>query len=242
MSRPPDDRAPHARAPRRLYGRRKAHALRPGQRRAMDELLPRLRIDLPAPGRRLDPAALFQPPPRSIWLEIGFGAGEHLVAQALQHADVGFIGAEVFQDGVAKLLRKVEESDLRNVRVYHGDARDLLDCLPAASIERAFVLFPDPWPKTRHHKRRFIQRRQLDMLARVLADGGELRLASDDPGYQRWMLIELSRHEAFAWTARRAGDWRERGGDWPATRYETKALSQGRRPVYLRYRRRRRQG
>lgn len=242
MQRTDRERTRNSREPRRLHGRRKGHRLRPAQQRAFAELLPKLRIVLPGEGETLAPHALFDPRPRATWLEIGFGAGEHLAWQAAHHPDVGILGAEVFQDGIAKLLRRVEDDDLRNVRIHHGDGRDLIDALPAASIERAFILFPDPWPKARHHKRRFVQQGQLDALARVLVDGGELRLATDDPGYQRWMTVELTRHPAFAWTAERAADWRERGPDWPATRYEMKALGQGRRPVYLRYRRRPRSG
>lgn len=241
MSREVAGRGAGTRAGRKLHGRRKAQPLSQAQKQAMEALLPRLRVNLPPEGERLDPAALFDPPPRAVWLEIGFGAGEHLVWQAAHHPDVGILGAEVFQDGIAKLLRKLQQDGpTANVRLYHGDARDLIECLPDAAIEKVFVLFPDPWPKTRHHKRRFVQQAQLDELARVLADGGELRLATDDPGYQRWMAIELTRHPDFEWTARRPADWRERGDDWPATRYELKALGQGRRPVYFRYRRRRR--
>ena len=231
---PPQDDRPH----RELHGRHKSRPLRPAQQRVMDELLPRLRVDPPADGT-LDPRATFDAGVREVWLEIGFGAGEHLAWQAAQHPDVGVIGAEHFRDGIARLLRQVEREALsRNVRVYPGDGRDLLDVLPDASLSRVFVLFPDPWPKRKHHKRRFVQQAQLDQLARVLADSGELRLATDDPSYQRWMLIELQRHWAFDWTAERPGDWRRRGPDWPATRYEQKAVEAGRQPIFLTYRRR----
>lgn len=238
MPRESRDRSHTDRGQRRLHGRRKGHTLRPAQQRAVTELLPQLRVTLPAEGETLDLSGLFETPPRAIWLEIGFGGGEHLAWQAARNPDIGFIGVEVFQDGIAKLLRRVEDDGLRNVRIFHGDGRDLIEALPEAAVARAFILFPDPWPKARHHKRRFIQQDQLDALARVLIDGGELRLATDDPGYQRWMTIELTRHPAFEWTARRATDWRERGADWPATRYEMKALGQGRSPIYLKYRRR----
>lgn len=238
MPRPGGDRSRPSRAPRKLYGRRKAHKLRPAQQQALETLLPELQLRMPDDGETLDPPALFGREVREVWLEIGFGAGEHLLWQAGEHPDVGLIGAEVFRDGIAKLLRRFDDGAPANLRLYHGDARDLLEALPAASLARAFVLFPDPWPKARHHKRRFVQQDQLDALARALRDGGELRLATDDPSYQRWMLIELQRHPAFEWTAERAADWRERGPDWPATRYEMKALGQGRRPIYLRYRRR----
>jgi tRNA (guanine-N7-)-methyltransferase len=230
---PPQDDRPH----RELHGRHKSRPLRPAQQRVMDELLPCLRVDPPADGP-LDPRAAFDAGIREVWLEVGFGAGEHLAWQAAQHPDVGVIGAEHFRDGIARLLRQVESEGLsRNVRVYPGDGRDLLDVLPDAGLTRVFVLFPDPWPKTKHHKRRIVQQDQLDQIARVLVDGGELRLATDDPSYQRWMLIECQRHPAFRWTARRPSDWRERGADWPATRYEQKAVGEGRTPMFLRYRR-----
>ncbi len=225
---------------RNLHGRRKGRPLRPAQQRALTELGPRIAIPQPDPAAGLDPFGLFPNRPRAVWLEIGFGAGEHLIAQAQAHRDVGLIGAEYFQDGIAKMLRQLETAGLDNVRSYTGDARDLVQALPDAVLDKVFVLFPDPWPKRRHHKRRLIQAPYLDMLARVLADDGELRLATDDPSYQRWMAIELHRHPAFAWPARRPADWRERADDWPPTRYEQKAIEAGRTPVFLRYRRRRR--
>jgi tRNA (guanine-N7-)-methyltransferase len=221
----------------KLHGRRKGRPLRPEQQRALDALRPRVSIPAPGPDAALDPARVFAAPPREIWLEIGFGAGEHLIAQAEANPDVGLIGAEVFQDGVAKMLRHLEKSGADNVRLWEDDARDLLTALPEASIARAFILFPDPWPKTKHHKRRIVQKAYLDLLAQAMRDGGELRLATDDPSYQRWMAIELTRHPAFAWTARRPADWRTRPDDWPPTRYEGKAIEAGRQPVYLRYRR-----
>jgi len=223
--------------PSKLHGRRKGRPLRPGQQRALETVLPCLEVTLPPGGAALDPSGLFAAPPEALWLEVGFGGGEHLLAQARANPGTGLIGAEVFQDGIAKLLRGIEDSGLDNIRVFTGDARALIDALPKASLDRVFVLFPDPWPKARHHKRRFVQQAQLDALARVLRDDGELRLATDDPSYQTWMAIELTRHPAFAWTARRPADWRGRPPDWPPTRYEQKALAQGRPPVYLRYRR-----
>lgn len=240
MTLDPHTRARHDTPKRELHGRRKVRKLRPGQQRALQQLLPRLRVPLPEEeGGTVDPKRLFDPLPSAVWVEIGFGGGEHLLWQAEHRPDVGMIGAEIFQDGIAKLLRRVEDQKLeRNVRLHHGDGRTLLDRLPDASIEKIFVLFPDPWPKTKHHKRRIVQQEQLDQIARVLVDDGELRLATDDPSYQRWMLIEMQRHPAFCWTARRPAGWRERGDDWPATRYELKAVGQGRQPVFLRYRRR----
>jgi tRNA (guanine-N7-)-methyltransferase len=219
-----------------LYGRRQGPKLRPGRRQLLAEQLPALGFGV-EPGRSLDPFALFAPRPRGVWLEIGFGGGEHLAAQAAAHPEVGCIGVEPFINGVAKLLALVEAQGLGNVRVLMDDARLLLTALPDATIERAFVLFPDPWPKLRHHKRRIVNPRTVAELARVIRPGGELRLATDDPGYRRWMLATLLAETRFAWLAERAADWRERPDDWPPTRYEQKALAAGRRPVFLRFRR-----
>ena len=221
--------------PARLYGRKRGRKLRPAQAARLDGLLPGLAIDLPPSGQVLQPAALF---PRSIdrvWLEIGFGAGEHLAWQAARHPEVGLIGCEPFVQGIAQALRLVETSGVNNVRVFPNDARALVDALPDASVGRCFLLFPDPWPKRRHWPRRFLGPRTLDALARVLVAGAELRLASDHPAMIDWMLWQVRRHPAFDWTAARAEDWRRRPADWPATRYEAKALHG--RPVFLRFRR-----
>ncbi|HEY3144741.1 MAG TPA: tRNA (guanine(46)-N(7))-methyltransferase TrmB [Dongiaceae bacterium] len=222
---------------RRFYGRRKGRPLRQGQQHLIDALLPKLAIELPASGK-LDPQVLFSHKPDQVWLEIGFGGGEHLAEQARSHPDVGLIGCEVFLNGIATLLTQVSSLGLANVRVYPEDARDLLDALPDASLDRVFLLFPDPWPKRRHAGRRFIQPANLDLLARLMKPGAELRVASDDPVYVGWALAHLVRHPAFAWTARGPGDWRDRSPDWPGTRYESKALREGRRPVFLRFTRR----
>ncbi len=226
-------------APQRrvVYGRRRGRPLRPGRQALVDSLSPDLRIDLPAAGE-LDPRPLFADPPRSIWLEIGFGAGEHLAAQAERHPDKGFIGCEVFENGVARLIGEIERRHLANVRLFLDDARLLIAALPAASIERVFILFPDPWPKQRHKKRRIVSRETLDRMAVIMADGTELRLATDDPGYFSSMLDEVTAHPAFVWLARRPDDWRARPLDWPPTRYEQKALAAGRPPAFLRARRR----
>ena len=204
----------------------------------MARLLPRLAIVLPPPGEWLRLAGLFPKAPRDLWLEIGFGGGEHLAEQAAARGEIGFIGCEIFLNGVASLLGHVERRGLRNVRLYPDDARALLDALPEASVGRAFLLFPDPWPKRRHQDRRFIGPANLDRLARVLKDGAELRIASDDPGFVAWTLEHGLRHPAFEWLARRPQDWRERPADWPATRYEQKAIGAGRRATYLRFVRR----
>jgi tRNA (guanine-N7-)-methyltransferase len=220
---------------RRFYGRRHGRRLRPGRRRLMAELLPRLQIVLPEADQRITPATLFATRVADVWLEIGFGGGEHLAAQARAHPEIGLIGCEPYINGVAALLAGIEADDIANIRILPGDARDLLDALPDASIGRAFILFPDPWPKARHARRRLVAPETLDTLARILKDGAELRMATDDPGYLRWMLEHAIRCAGLHWTATAPGDWRARPADWPATRYEEKAASQGRKSTYLRF-------
>lgn len=228
----------------RLYGRRKGRKLRAAQQERVDRLMPQLSIPAPAEGTRFEPFALFRRPVDAVWLEIGFGGGEHLAAQAAEHPRIGLIGCEVFETGIATLLREVETRRLDNVRIWPEDARRLLSHLPAASLGRIFLLFPDPWPKVRHAPRRFVCRENLDVLARAMRDEAELRIASDDQGYVAWSLMQLAWHPDFAWTARRPRDWQARpagaADTWPETRYEAKALAAGRKPAYLRFQRRKR--
>jgi tRNA (guanine-N7-)-methyltransferase len=220
-----------------LHGRRHGRKLRPGQQRLLDALLPRLRFELPR-ARPFDPRCLFDRPVAAVWLEIGFGGGEHLAAHAARLPDHGFIGCEVFENGVVKLLAEVDRLNLANLRLLIDDARPLIGAVAEASLDRVFILFPDPWPKRRHHKRRLVSTATLDTLARAMTDRAELRLATDDMDYLRWMLERVTAHDAFEWLARRPQDWRERPPDWPPTRYEQKALAAGRRPAFLRFRRR----
>jgi tRNA (guanine-N7-)-methyltransferase len=180
---------------------------------------------------------LFPGPVSDVWLEIGFGAGEHLIHQAEANPHIGFIGAEPFINGVARVLAEAENKSLHNIRIHDDDARLLLGRLPPASIGRVFLLFSDPWPKTRHHKRRFVNAATLDALARILKPGGEFRFASDAAGFVRWTLAASLAHAGFSWTAKGAADWRCRPPDAIATRYETKALDAGRNCVYLRFQR-----
>ena len=223
--------------PRRtLYGRRQGPKLRAAAVTLLDSVLPDVAFTV-TPGTPLDPRALFADPPRALRLEIGFGGGEHLAAQAATHPEIGFLGVEPFLNGVAKLLRAVQTERLANVRVLRDDARLLLDVLPTACLDRADILFPDPWPKLRHHKRRIVNARTLAELARVIRPGGTLRLATDDADYARWMLAAVLAEPRFAWTAERASDWREPPADWAPTRYEAKARLAGRRPVFLALRR-----
>ncbi len=221
-----------------LYGRRKGKRLRPGRQALMDELLPRIAIDpaaLVTPG--FEPRALFARPVAEVWLEIGFGGGEHLAWQARENPHVGLIGSEPFIAGAARLLSEIEAGNIDNIRLLIDDARPLLAALPEASLGRLFLLFPDPWPKTRHHKRRFVNPETIAWAAAALADGGEWRIATDVPGYCRWTLEHLTRAEAFRWRAEGPADWRQRPADWPETRYERKAIAAGRPPIYLSFER-----
>ena len=224
------------------HGRRRGRRLRPHRQDLLSELLPRLRITLPPAGASLEPSALFPRPPSQLWLEVGFGSGEHLVEQARRHPDVGVIGCEVFVNGVAALVGQVERAALANVRVFDDDARLLLATLPEASIDRAYLLFPDPWPKTRHAKRRFVGPANLPTMARILADGAEFRIATDDMGYVRWTLQQLVGHPDFRWTAAGPRDWRNPPEDWVETRYQRKAIAAWRPPVFLCFERRPRPG
>ncbi len=216
---------------RKLYGRRKGPKLSARQAGLRQSLLTELAYDLAK-----EPFGQFPDTIRELWLEVGFGAGEHLVWQAGQNPEVGLIGAEPYEMGVAKALTKLEESGLNRVRLFEGDGRDVIDALPDRCLGRFFLLFPDPWPKTRHHKRRFLQMEMLDSLARVLKPGAELRFATDDKSYLPYALERLMAHPAFDWLAQGPADWKFRPADWPPTRYETKAIKGP--PVFLRFLRR----
>jgi tRNA (guanine-N7-)-methyltransferase len=222
-------------ARRFVYGRRRGQRLRPGRRRLLAEDLPEVELVVPEAGH-IEPASLFADR-RPLWLEIGFGGGEHLAAQAAAHPDRGLIGCEPFISGVAKLLAQAELLALTNLRIVVDDARLLLAALPDGCLERIFVLFPDPWPKARHQKRRIVNAATAAQFARLLLPGGELRLATDDMGYARAMLLALLPVRELAWQAMGPSDWRARPADWPATRYEDKAREAGRRCVFLRFRR-----
>ncbi|MBL8658394.1 MAG: tRNA (guanosine(46)-N7)-methyltransferase TrmB [Rhodospirillales bacterium] len=222
----------------RFYGRRKSRRLRDGRQRLVDDVLPGLRIQTPEPGGLLDPRALFAPAIADVWMEIGFGAGEHLLAQAQRHPTIGFIGCEPYLNGVAALLSAMENADLGNIRIFPDDARLLLPALAPASIGRLFILFPDPWPKAKHHNRRLVNPATLRAFARILRPGGELRVASDHDGYVRWILDYATRDGGFLWLAQRPADWRQRPADSPATRYQEKAMGRGQSCATLRFERR----
>lgn len=227
----------HDRMTLRTYGRRKGHGLSDRRQALVDNLLPRLRLDT-AVAAPASLSALFPCRVSAVALEIGFGAGEHIAWQAANHADWGFIGCEVYLNGTAALLGRIDEAGLDNIRIHDEDARDLLAWLPKASLDRVFVLFPDPWPKKRHHKRRLISAETLDGLARAMRQGAELRVASDIPDYIRTSLLAARAANAFAWQAKSPRDWRNRPPGWPETRYEQKATREGRPCSYLTFVRR----
>ena len=223
---------------RNFYGRLKGKALKPAQIRDLDEVLPRVRLGGVSwqenPERT--PLDLAFARARHLWLEIGFGGGEHMVHQAVTYPQVSIIGAEPYVNGVAMLLGKIRRAGASNVAVHPGDARDLFDVIPKASIDKAFLLYPDPWPKKRHHRRRFVTPEHLEPLARVLKPGAEFRVATDIEDYVRQTLEEVPKC-GFEWLAETADDWRKPWDDWISTRYEQKALREGRTPHYLTFRR-----
>lgn len=220
----------------RSFGRRSGRTLNARQTRLVEDLLPKVRLPLhsPSPGAE-ELARVLVPGAQRVWLEIGFGGGEHLVAQARSHPDVAFIGCEPFIDGVVKVLSAIEDQAIANIRLFDDDARDVVRWLPAAAIDRAFILFPDPWPKTRHRKRRLVSAQTLALLARVMRTGAELRVATDIGDYARTILEAVHNQRAFRWTATGPQDWRIQGDDWPVTRYQQKAIREGRRSYFLRF-------
>ena len=219
------------RPPRAVFGRRKGHRLRPRQAALFGTLLPRLALDLTTPSREL--LALFPDPVDEVRLEIGFGGGEHLVSEARTHPRVGFIGIEPFVNGMAKALAAIAAENLSNVRLHHGDATEVVAWLPPASLARIDLIYPDPWPKRRHWKRRFVQDRSVAAFARILRPEGEFRFATDIPDYAAWTLKHFIRSPDFAWSAQRADDWRRPWPGFSGTRYEAKAEREGRVPCYL---------
>lgn len=221
---------------RAFFGRRKGHPLRPRQAALFDTLLPKLAIDLNTTASS-DLRTLFANAD-DIRLEIGFGGAEHLIAQARAHPRTGFIGSDGFLNAIGKALTAIDTEKLSNVRLHHGDASELIDWLPANSLARIDLLYPDPWPKRRHWKRRFIQDDKLVRLARLLKAGGELRFATDIPDYAVWTLARVLRSKDFEWTAERADDWRTPWAGFEGTRYEAKAKREGREPAYFIFRRR----
>lgn len=222
--------------PGAFFGRRKGHALKPRQAALFETLLPQLALDLDRPSPS-DPRTLFGGV-GAVCLESGFGGGEHLVAEAARNPQIGFIGIEPFINGMAKALAAIDDRALTNIRLHHGDATDVLGWLPPASLVRFDLLYPDPWQKRRHWKRRFIQPGSIAAIARLLPPDGIFRFVTDWPDYAAWTLRLLAESPEFAWTAERADDWRKPWSGYTSTRYEAKAKRQGRMPCYLIFRRR----
>ena len=215
-----------------FFGRRRGKTIRPLQAGALADVLPGYQLYLGAPPPQ-PLAALFETPVTAVRLEIGFGGGEHLMHAARLGPASGFIGVEPFVNGMARLMLSLGETPLANVRVYGDDATRVLDWLPSGTIDTIDLFYPDPWPKKKHWKRRFVGKANLDRFARVLRPGGRFRFASDIDTYVNWTLLHCRAHGAFEWLANAADDWRKPYPDWPGTRYEAKALREGRQPAYL---------
>ncbi len=231
---PPDDADVHPHGS--FFGRRKGHRLRSHQADLIEHLLPRLALNISGPSPS-DLTDLFDPPADHVRLEIGFGGGEHLIAEAGAFPDTGFIGCEPYVNGMAKILTQIEAHNIGNIRLFAGDAAELLAWAPPRSLARIDLIHPDPWPKRRHWKRRFVQDLTIAAMARVLQPDGEFRFVSDIDDYCAWTLAHLSRSPDFVWTAERASDWQLPWPDYTMTRYGAKAEREGRRAAYLRFRR-----
>jgi tRNA (guanine-N7-)-methyltransferase len=220
-----------------FFGRRKGHRLRGRQAELIERLLPRLALDIDQPRLALD--GLFDPPAAAIRLEIGFGGGEHLIAEAEAFPGTGFIGCEPYVNGMAKLLTQIDARGIGNIRLFAGDAAELLAWAPPHALDRIDLIHPDPWPKRRHWKRRFVQDATVAAMARVLKPEGEFRFVSDISDYCAWTLSHLARSPDFTWTAERASDWRLPWANYTMTRYGRKAAREGRAAAYLRFKRNR---
>jgi tRNA (guanine-N7-)-methyltransferase len=216
---------------RRLYGRRQGHVLRTGQAALIDDMLPRVAVPADGP---LDAVRLFGGA-RAMQVEIGFGAGEHLAAQAAAAPDTGFIGCEPFLNGVVGALGHIRDGGLANVRVHMGDALEVIERLPDASLERVYLLHPDPWPKARHAKRRMMNHGPMNLIAAKLKPSGEFRLGTDDEIYCRWAMMIMDQRRDFRWQAQSPSDFLTRPDDWPETRYERKARRHGHEVWYFSY-------
>jgi tRNA (guanine-N7-)-methyltransferase len=219
-----------------FFGRRRGHRLRPRQADLLESLLPRLALDLTNPAPK-DLRTLFPHRVEDVHLEIGFGGGEHLLARAQENTRIGFLGCEPFVNAMAKALTVIEAAGLANIRLHFDDAAHLLAWLPPAALGRLDLIYPDPWPKRRHWKRRFVQDASVAEIARILRPGGEFRFATDVPDYAAWTLQRLLRSPDFIWTAERADDWRRPWSGFAGTRYEAKATREGRVPCYFIFRR-----
>jgi tRNA (guanine-N7-)-methyltransferase len=219
-----------------FFGRRKSKSLSPKAEQRFDELFPKLRLD-PSSKPAQSSHEFFSHKPDQVILEIGFGGGEHIIHQATTYVQNGYIGVEPFVNSMSKALRIIDDQQIKNIRLYDEDAVEVLDWLPEGSIDRIDLLYPDPWPKMRHWKRRFVSMKNLDRFARVLKTGGEFRFASDIDTYINWTLQHCDKHPSFAWSADTAQDWHNPYENWIRTRYEAKAIREKRTPCYLRFER-----
>ena len=219
-----------------FFGRRKGYALRSHQLNLMQTLLPVLLVD--DAKARISPALLFGDLKQEIHIEIGFGGGEHLIARAMQNPDIGYIGCEAYVNGVAKLLNQIDQLKIKNIRIHPGDALEICKILPAGSIHRLYILYPDPWPKVRQRKRRIISDDNLKVFEKILKTGAELRFATDIDDYSAWTLSHIARSIGLQWNPSSSSDWIEPWQDWTRTRYEAKAIREGRSPAYFRFLRR----
>ncbi len=221
---------------RKFYGRRKGRPLSPKRQALVDNLLPEIQVQLPKDGGKLNPNTLFADNKAQIWFEIGFGQGEHMAALARKHPEIGFVGCEPFMNGLSSLLIDIDEHDLKNIRLWPNDARDLMDGMADDCLDRCFLIHPDPWHKTRHHKRRFIQPETVATLARLLKSRAELQVATDDQPLCDHMLATITASDDFEWLAESAEDWRKMPSDWPVlTKYGQKKLAGI--PAYMRFKR-----
>lgn len=221
----------------RSYGRRKSKTLSSKRSLALEEIIPLYGIekDIIKQDKNINPAELFTFKPKEVWFEIGFGSGEHLVHQALNNPEVGLIGCEPFINGVSALCVSIKEHNIKNILIWDDDARLLMDKMNSHSLDKLFLLHPDPWPKTKHHKRRFVQKETLDAFSKLLKDGAEFRTATDHKALAQWMMEKIYFHPNFTWKASCANDWNTPPDDWTATRYCNKGKSKNHIQVYLNF-------
>lgn len=234
---PPNNPDTPERAPK-FYGRRKGKAIKQNRQAAYNLVMDWARITLADGAEKIDPRTLFDFPVTAVWLEVGFGNGEQLVHQALQNPTIGMIGCEPFLNGVSALCRDIKDNNIKNIRIWQEDARLFMPRLKDSCFSRVFVLNSDPWPKKRHHKRRFIQKETLDELHRLMEPGAELRLSSDDPSLNAWQIEKPYFHGGFEWLAKDAAGWRTRPDDMLGTRYQGKGLAAGRPTMFFNFKKR----
>jgi len=236
MTKPAQNKSAPKAPEHKFFGRRKGKAFSARQQGLMDSLLPEISVKIPENGSfRNATHDIFGCDKREVWLEIGFGKGEHLAWQAQENPEIGLIGCEPYLNGVVGLLAHIEANNIDNIRIYGDDARHVMTALPDASLDRVFLIHPDPWPKKRHAKRRFMNPWNLDEIARILKVGGEFRVGTDHPVYRQWTALQMAGRDDFNWLAETPEDWLVRPDDWPETRYEVKAIEG--HATYFRYQR-----